>query len=351
MALGIVRILPNILLALTMPLRALLNDSDLFAFEQTVAAWESLKKSPERTKLVMPCCGERAIAKTSPLGSFFFAHYRRAENCHAKPESKEHIFLKGVIAKAAKSAGWEVTTEYPGLTPSGDQWLADVLCTKKSARVVLEVQLSKQTLKDFNYRQERYKRSGIRAAWFVAESVEQTINYHQSKELPVFVVKNYANKESLPMVAGFNRPLEQFVQLLLSGSVSWKTDPEEFDVYYIEDTCWSCGKAVKQPYGYSIGVYGEFVKTVPNCSTVLKEILDQLGNDKLASAGINRISSHPNFKGNAPKFPYCAECLHCGQPQANHFLMEKLKVASNEEGEHAESFIVGTCNGRWECEC
>jgi hypothetical protein len=334
-----------------MPLRAILDNSDLFAFEQTVEFWEALKNSPKGKQLAMPCCGERAIAKTSPLGNFFFAHYRRAEECDAKPESKEHIFLKGVIAKAAKSANWEVATEYQGFTPNGDQWIADVLCRKETARVALEVQLSKQTLKEFNYRQERYKNSGVRAAWFVSEIVEKSINHQQSKELPIFVVSDYATEEPLPIVKGFNLPLVNFVQLLLSGSVSWKTDPEEFNVYYIKDTCWSCGNSVKQPYGYSVDVYHEFVKTVPNCSAMLKEILDHLSNDKLASVGINRIAAYPNFKGNAPKFPYCAECLHCGQPQANHFLMEKTKVARSEEAEYSELVTIGMCNGRWECEC
>ena len=333
-----------------MPLRAVLENSDIFAFEQSVESWEALKNSPRSKDLKMPCCGKRAIPKTSSLGNFFFAHYRRSEDCDAKPESKEHIFLKNVIAKAAKSANWDVTTEYSDTSPNGDIWKADVLCSNENVRVAFEVQLSRQTLKEINYRQARYKSSGVRAAWFVSETIGKSLNQHQSKELPIFIVNNYSNEDDIPIVSGFTFSLDKFVKSLLSGLISWKTDPEELNVYYIKDTCWSCGKSVKQPYGYSIDVHHEFVKTVPNCSTVLKEILDHVGNDNLVSRGINKISAHPYFKGNAPGFPYCTECIHCGQPQANHFLMEKLNLARKEETEFSEPFIIGTCNGRWEYE-
>lgn len=334
-----------------MPLRAVLNGVDFFAFEQTPESWERLKSSPQRAELVMPCCGERAVAKTSPLGSFFFAHYRKSPDCKSKPESKEHIFLKNAIAKAAKSTGWDVTTEYFGSTPEGDDWVADVFCKKGTAHIAFEIQLSKQSKKDFNYRQKRYKKSGVRAAWFVSETVHQAIDNISSEELPVFLVKEYKGNEPSPLVEKFGIPLNKFITLLLSGGISWVVDPEELSVYYIKDTCWNCGKSVKQPYGYDGDcVYYQGVKSVPNCSTVLKEILECVGNDSLESRGINRIAPYPRFKGNAPGFPYCAECIYCGEPQANYFLMEKLKkhYKDNVECSSAETFITGTCNGRWE---
>jgi len=335
-----------------MPLRALLDETHIFAFEQTGEAWEALKESPKRKLLTMPCCGERAVPKTSSLGTYFFAHYRKAKNCNATPESKEHIYLKEIIAKAAKSADWDVTTELSGRSASGKEWIADVFCKKNMAQVALEVQLSKQTLKEFNLRQDRYKDSGVRSAWFVSESVAKSINHPQSKKLPIFVVGNYGSSDSVPVASKFNMPLDEFVYALLSGSVTWKEDPAELYIHYIHDKCWICGHNVKQPYGYSIDVYYGFVKTVPNCSTILKEILDYVGNEALSSHGLNKIASYPNFKGNASGFPYCAECNDCGQPQANHYLMKKLEAVRNEETEIdcVESFIIGTCNGRWECE-
>lgn len=329
-----------------MPLRAILNDINLFAFEQTLDSWSELKSSKKRTELVMPCCGERAIAKTSSQGSFFFSHYRKNPDCESKPESKEHIILKNVIAIASKKAGWDVVTEYPGSSFDGQNWVADVYCTKEKKAVAFEVQLSKQSLREFNYRQERFRRSGVRSAWFVSEAVYNSANTISSKELPVFIVKEFSCRTDSPIVAQFGVSLDKFIRSLLLGRVSWETDLEELHVHYIQDTCWSCEKSVRQPFAYGVDVYFERVKTVPNCSTVLKKILDYVGNDSLLSSGINKIVSHPNFKGNIPSFPYSAECNHCGQPQANSGLIDKLKDGYDEE--HAESFVIGTCNGRWE---
>ena len=336
-----------------MPLRALLNGTDIFAFEQTEESWEKIKSSPERPELSMPCCGFRAIPKTSSLGNYFFSHYRKPENCRSTPESKEHIYLKGVIPKAAKLTGWEVTTEFAGKDKDGEEWVADVFCRKKQTSVALEVQLAKQTIEQFRYRQNRYKKSGVRAAWFVSEKVVKATNYLKSEEVPIFMVRDFNNSNSIPIVSDFEVPLSEFVCGLLSGAVSWQEDPEELLVHYIVDKCWSCGGSVKQPYGYSINVYDEFIKTVPNCSTVLEKLLDLVGNELLSSRKINRIAAYPKFKGNARGFPYCAECIHCSQPQSNYYLMEKLGKSRKEAVNTgcAEPIVIGSCNGRWEYKC
>jgi len=334
-----------------MPLRAKINDSDVLAFDYSNESWEELKNSQKRTQLTMPCCGGKAIPKTSPLGTFFFAHYRKPENCYSQPESKQHILLKSVVAKAAKSIDWDVVTEYSEISPRGEKWIADVFCKRERARIALEVQLSKQGLNEFLRRQMRYKESGVRTAWFVSEKVEKAIsnniNYMVSKDLPVFVVTEFEVINPIPIVRDFNMPLESFVRSLLSGYVSWKTDKDELSVEFLEDRCWSCGSHVKQPCGYFDDVYGCYIKSVPNCSRVLKEIRDYVGNENLANYGINLISEHPEFNDNTPDFPYCAECLNCGNPQSNYYLWEKFKVARKKEELQTETFIVGECNGRW----
>lgn len=334
-----------------MPLRAKMNGSDVFAFDYSKESWEELKNAQKRTQLTMPCCGQRAIPKSSSLGSFFFAHYRKPENCDSQPESKEHIFLKGLIAKAAKSTGWDVVTEYSDYSPRGEKWIADVFCKRNKALIAFEVQLSKQSLNEFFRRQNRYKESSVRTAWFVSEKVERAIiknfNYLFSRDLPVFVVTEFDAIKSTPIVRDFNISLDRFVGLLLSGSVAWQTDKEELCVEFFEDSCWSCGSPVKQPCGYFHDVYDSSIKSVPNCSRILMEIKDYVGNEKLAHHGINIVSEHPEFNGNSPGFPYCAACLNCGTPQSNYYLWEKFKIARKNEELKAETFVVGECNGRW----
>ncbi|MFN3237409.1 MAG: competence protein CoiA [Pseudomonadales bacterium] len=315
------------------------------------AEWEALKTSDRRALLKMPCCGGRAIAKTSSLGTRYFSHYRKSEDCDFKPESKEHLLLKEIVATAASASGWQVVTEGIGETKDGQKWRADVLCKKNNALVALEVQLSNQTLEEFKARQDRYKKSAVRAAWFVSEIQYSHTKSLLSKDIPIFYVgweSGYANPQALD----FAMPLADFVKALLSGMVTWKDEPEEYEVLFLKDTCWKCGSTVNLPYGYSVGVYGDNIKTIPNCDKILSEIRKTVGNEFLRENGINTIHSHPRLKGNAPNFPNCCVCVHCGTPEANSYLYEKhianYKLGSANRGSVTK--VIGRCEGRWEIE-
>jgi len=71
----------------------------------------------------------RLFQKLVSEGHSFFAHARRGP-CESAKESESHHRLKGILAAAAKNAGWSVTTEWRGQTDSGEEWIADVFCTK-----------------------------------------------------------------------------------------------------------------------------------------------------------------------------------------------------------------------------
>lgn len=299
----------------------------------------------------MPCCGERAVAKTSRLGTQYFAHYRKSESCDFEPESKEHLLLKEIVAVAASESGWEVVTEGSGQSNDGQQWRADVLCKRSKTSVALEVQLSKQTLEEFKVRQGRYRNSAVRAAWFVDKN-----QFHHSKprpcqDLPIFYV-DWESSCTNPKVVDFEMPLADFVKSLLSGMISWKDDPEEYNVLFVKDTCWKCGTPVNLPYGYSVGIYGNNIKTVPNCDAILSDIRKIVGNDFLRENGINTIHPYPHLKGNAPNFPNCCICINCGTPEANYYLYKKYIASCKDNYANSGSAtkIIGRCEGRWEIE-
>lgn len=334
-----------------MPLRADLEGETLQSFRMSGAEWDTLKKSTRRTLLKMPCCGERAIPKTSRLGTQYFSHHRKSESCDFESESREHLLLKEIVAVAASESGWKVVTEGSGESNDGQQWRADVLCKKSKAFVALEVQLSKQTLEEFKVRQDRYRKSAVRAAWFVGKNQFHYSKLYSSKDLPIFYV-DWESGCANPQVLDFEMPLADFVKSLLSGMISWKDEPEKYEVLFVKDACWKCGNLVNLPYGYSVGVYGDSIKTVPNCDAILRDIRKTVGNDFLRENGINTIHAHPRLKGNAPKFPNCCVCIHCGTPEANCYLLEKYiancKVDYINSGS-AEK-IIGRCEGRWEIE-
>lgn len=152
-----------------MPLRCRSATGEIRAYEMTRDAWTSLKETYRGLGIRTPCCESAAIPKTSSLGTQFFAHARR-NGCSSAPETKEHLLAKSVIAQAAVAAGWDACTESRGSTPSGEEWIADVLATKGNAKVAFEVQWSQQTPAETRRRQGQYQSSGVRALWLFRQS-------------------------------------------------------------------------------------------------------------------------------------------------------------------------------------
>lgn len=331
-----------------MPLRALQNGTNIFAFEQDEASWTILKTNYKSSSLLMPCCQSAAIPKRSRLGNFFFAHSIQGD-CDSEPESQEHIWIKSLVAKAAIKAGWNVKTEWPGESNDAEKWIADVYCTKGAAKIALEIQLSRQTAEETRARQLKYKKSGVRCAWFASE---RSFNYQyirQRKDLPFFIISS--PKVGIePTLIEFPTSLTDFVIGMLNKKLNWVIEerPEEYAIDYIEDTCWKCKKENKQVYGYSINVYGSHAVTIPNASDTLEKITDIINNEELKELGLNTIGKFEMFKGKIMNYPYCNVCVHCGAPQNNFYLLQKLN--SNIEGENKSSakYIKKTkTQGQW----
>lgn len=305
-----------------MPLRARRGDADVYAFDCDLIAWEYVKRTYKTADLRMPCCDSLAIPKTSKLGNFFFSHARRGE-CTTAPESAEHVFLKTLVAKAAVKAGWTVTTEKAGTSPHGADWVADVLCVNGRATIALEIQLSYQTVQELRARQETYASSGVRAAWFASGQRFQAGYLSPSQHIPFFVLPAI-ELGCDPLLDGYGVNLSEFVIGMLSKRLSWKNDRWEYGIHFLRDQCWACRGEVRQVFGWSIDVYGDAAKTVPNMSTVLEKFGDFISNDELRALGLNTIGKFERLKGNAPGFPYCNVCIHCGAPQNNHYIMKKI---------------------------
>ncbi|WP_250482842.1 competence protein CoiA [Caballeronia sp. GaOx3] len=318
-----------------MPLRAIHGDAEILAFDYDEIGWTSLKADYKGLAVHMPCCGRTAVPKTSKLGNFFFAHAVRAE-CPSAPEGQEHIFLKSLIGKAAKRVGWTVKTEWPGSTPNGEQWIADVFCQKGSAKVAIEVQLSYQTVEELKRRSRIYRESGVRVAWIVSGEKFKNEYIAPSREIPLFRLTRFTSGEE-PSIIEFGVPLSQFIVGALNKQLKWEEVPWDYSILFLRDDCWHCGRQVKQVYGYAIDVYGEVAKTVPNASSVLERISGFIRNDELVSLGLNPIARFDEFKGKTMRFPFCSACAHCGAPQNNYHLLSKL-----ERNQSVDSALLGT---------
>lgn len=155
-----------------MPLRCLdQSGHDIHAFQLDAEQWAALKAANSQDKhLCMPCCGNRVVLKTSKLGTLFFAHQRRGP-CTTKPESEDHLTLKTLVCRSLTKAGWDVATEVRGQTPDGQEWIADVMASRGSARFAVEIQWSRQSDEETRFRQERYRAAGIKALWLFRQEV------------------------------------------------------------------------------------------------------------------------------------------------------------------------------------
>lgn len=319
-----------------MPLRATEGSHDLLAFAIPERDWDDLKRSHTTRAILMPCCGTRAIPKTSKLGLQFFAH--STNDCNFKPESPEHEYVKFLVARTAHEAGWTVKTECRDETPLGDVWVADVFCSKGNAKIALEIQLSSQTVTETKCRQKRYRASNVRCAWFMAESVTKNSLYHPSRELPIFMVsKPIVGK--IPEVQDFGVKLDEFVKELLSGGVKWKEQPCVYSMKYITDICWKCHTPNKQVVGYAINVYDNCFKTVPHASTVLEETAEIITNEELKALGLNTVGKFDMRRGIRISYPYCNVCIHCQAPQFNPHVMKKLDAITFGKGKGEIEFI------------
>ena len=103
-----------------------------------------------------------------PSRHTIFAH-KAVGGCATGPETEVHLQLKKTVVAAARANGWEATTEVTGISPSGEQWTADVLAQKGKHRVAVEIQWSAQTNDETMRRQERYRQSGIRGLWLLRQ--------------------------------------------------------------------------------------------------------------------------------------------------------------------------------------
>ncbi len=162
-------------------------------------------------RVVLQPCGHPGFARVSGLGTRHFVHTRDSD-CHPG-ESAEHLHLKAVVARAVADAGWTPGTEVPG-----PGFVADVLATHDSRRVAIEVQRSKQVLRQYRERQDTYNAAGVRAVWLVRSI---PAGHLDGPELPLFLVTDWVGQEAC-VVVGRKVPVPALVTALLSGKCHWQ---------------------------------------------------------------------------------------------------------------------------------
>jgi len=339
-----------------MPLRARLNEKDIFSYEFDENAWNQLKASYKQETLMMPCCDNKAIPKISKLNNYFFAHARRS-GCTSAPETFEHIFLKTLIAKIARSLGWDVTTEKIGETPEGERWIADVFCIKGKAKIAIEIQWSPQTETEFRRRQEKYIASGVRTAWLY--KLRRNQDYLPALyEIPAFGIQIKSDSGEMD-VPQFDLPIDKFVRGMLEGKLKWRPEQNEKLIGKLitdHNQCWRCKRKTKVILGIGIydkeGINLSHLYFHDNEISVPKFILQHLNNSELGKNNIAPIK--PRYSNTMQEAYLSNGCFHCDAIQGQWFLYDAWVDAVYAESSQTImdfSFINGYNNfrveGKW----
>ncbi|WP_077033401.1 hypothetical protein [Pelomonas sp. KK5] len=193
-----------------MPLIAYRADTDeevesFTAPAETWAAWRELGAG----RFLIGRDRVPAMLKRSSLGLQFFAAMPGYGGTTA-PESIEHQHAKVALVQGLRAAGFKAHVERPGSTPSGEEWVADVLAEAGGRTIAFEVQMSRQTWDDYRARTRRYAASGVKCVWLVRSThycafakakhrhhMRNGMSYHQAlnealPDMPVFplVIEN-----------------------------------------------------------------------------------------------------------------------------------------------------------------
>ncbi|WP_075882063.1 competence protein CoiA [Vreelandella massiliensis] len=312
-----------------MPLKCKLDGEPCFSFTYTTEDWEALKAARKQHDMRMPCCGRRAIPKTSSLGTPFFAHTRRGE-CVSGQETREHLLAKYLVARGAYAAGWSVDVEHRGETPDGEAWVADVFATKGKAKVALEVQWSPQSEDETRRRQERYRASGVRGAWFLRETRQYNpsfLSILSERATPSFVVRLDDSGQDFRI--GWSRvSLSDFVADLLSGKVRWSPLPGEqgrVGPVVLEESCWKC----HQPTGIVASMVMEDSQGIRvgaldyDDIRIREDLIRVVSESDLRRRHQIGPLKH-RFSRTEGRSYFSNGCFHCGALQGRFFIREAL---------------------------
>jgi len=243
-----------------MPLRAIVDGDDVLAPALSDAEWGLLKsdvRSGARA-VVLPCCTTEGRLRVSKLGTKHFFHKAKT-NCDWKPETYQHLKAKWEIVEGARKAGYEASTEV-----SGNDWRADVLATKGNVRLAIEVQWSRQTMEETETRQAKYERDGVTGVWLFKKLPTRWAA--PDRRIPMFGLMADEGSTSFSVEFDGSRtiPLEEFVRLLLSGSIERRrhattAEEQKVELVYFEHDCWKCEKPshvyfLREPYQSCCGI-------------------------------------------------------------------------------------------------
>lgn len=292
----------------------------IYSFKLSDDEWQALThKNKTSRHLGMECCGAQVTLKRSRRGRPFFAHKARGD-CSTAPETESHLELKWMAVIAAQYNGWKAVTEETGLTPSGEQWKADVLAQKGKHKVAIEIQWSSQTNEETLRRQEKYRESGVRGLWLLRQR-----GFPITRALPAVCISGGLKEGFTAEIPGHQvLPMEEFLDAAFGGRFQYGL-PMSIDatvsVRGAQMTCWhqSCKARTRVVTKIAV-VFGPY-----QCSLSLgelgdhPELLQQVLQRMPRIAGMGEIK--PRYSKTAGRRYMSNGCVRCDRLMGDFYMI------------------------------
>ena len=151
--------------------------------------------------------------------------------------SELHETVKHIILNTSLSLGYKSVEEY-----RGKGWRADVYIETGNKKYAFEVQVSPQSLKKTQERQEKYIRDGITCCWLFEKETKNM--KPEFEELPLFQLIQESNGDLYVSLKGRKKlSLENFVTDFLNNRIRFckhiKRSPK-IDVKFLKMPCYKC---------------------------------------------------------------------------------------------------------------
>ena len=230
-----------------MPYVAKLPDEEdlIKSFEVEEEPWNKLKsKSKGRDYLFCPELDEKGNPCNVPLipktyvetGTQFFTH-KAQHKCIQRDKDDLHKQLEYLILKIIHDLGFQVKVDNEVLIPYKNTYRRpDILIKTDDQLISFEIQLSRQTKKDYVRRTKEYRKSGIDQVIWIGFPYRDSLN-----DLPFVrlvcqrsgpgynrksIITKIEKEKSIPLkIIGLNRSttLTEFIKDILGQNLAWTT--------------------------------------------------------------------------------------------------------------------------------
>lgn len=141
------------------------------------------------------------------------------------------------ILEVCKAMGLQAQMEYRGIG-----WRADVFASNEDKKYAFEVQLSPQSLRKTQERQDKYIRDGIVGCWLFEN--EPRKNFIELENLPIFKLIEQSNDIFISLKGRKTLPLDLFINDFVNGRIRFCQTLNalpQITIVFVEFPCWKCG--------------------------------------------------------------------------------------------------------------